>query len=92
MHRELTLIGLCLFMAMPVWAQERIELQGDTVHSNQDAPKALYIVPWRSMSPLTMDGLKIDTMVDEQLEPVDPVVFRRRVQLHKITEKASAQN
>ena len=52
------------------------ELSGMSVLGNQEAPKALVIVPWKSSE--IGDSLGISTMLDDSRQPVDKEVFLGR--------------
>lgn len=65
-------------------AEEVIELQKDAVVGNREAPKALYIVPWRPMAPTDVTGLQIETLLDEELEFINPESFKRKISLHEV--------
>lgn len=77
----LMLISLAAF----VQAEDRIQLQRDSVIGNEESPKALYVVPWRPLNPVGIEGLQIETLLDEQLELIDPETFRRQVELHQVS-------
>ena len=53
-----------LFVVQKVYAEDRIQLERDSVVGNDEAPKALYIVPWRPLNPVGIEGLKIETLLD----------------------------
>ncbi|MDH5547936.1 MAG: hypothetical protein OEZ43_20355 [Gammaproteobacteria bacterium] len=74
-----------------VVAEEKIQLDTDNVIGNEEAPKALYVVPWRPLQPVTAAGLEIESMLDEELELVDPNDFKRKVELYKIKQAASVK-
>jgi hypothetical protein len=52
-------------------------LSGMSVLGNEEAPKSLVIVPWRSSQ--LGDGLGVTNSVDERARPVDKEVFMREV-------------
>jgi hypothetical protein len=58
------------------------ELSGMSIVGNDEAPKSLYIVPWKS-SDL---GVKtsLDMMLTEGDVPVDRDVFRRQIEFYQI--------
>ena len=67
-------------------AEEKVELEG-TVFGNREAPKATYIVPWRPLVPSEVKGLQISTLLNEELELLDPELFKRQVELYKLENK-----
>jgi len=67
-------------------AEERVDLEG-TVFGNREAPKATYIVPWKPLIPVEVKGLEISTLLDEELEFIDPELFKRQVELYKLANE-----
>jgi hypothetical protein len=59
------------------------ELSGMSIVGNDEAPKSLYIVPWKSSE----IGVKtsLDTMLNEGDVPVDRDVFKRQLEFYKIS-------
>lgn len=53
------------------------ELSGMSIVGNDDAPKSLYIVPWKSSEVGVETSLK--TMLNEGDVPVDRDVFKRQI-------------
>ncbi len=62
------------------------ELSGMSIVGNDEAPKALYIVPWKSSEIGAETNL--DMMLNERDVPVDRDVFKRQLEFYKVsTEK-----
>ena len=57
-------------------------LSGMSILGNQEAPKALVIVPWKSSE--IGDSLGISTMLDDSRQPVDRDVFMRELSYYEI--------
>ena len=59
------------------------ELSGMSIVGNDEAPKSLYIVPWKSSE----IGVKtsLDTMLNDGDVPVDRDVFKRQLEFYKIS-------
>lgn len=91
MYRKLVLF-LCvvLFPAVMATAQdldkdnesEAKELSGMSIVGNDEAPKSLYIVPWKS-SEIGVETT-LDMMLNESDVPVDRDVFKRRLEFYQI--------
>ena len=62
---------------------EAKELSGISIVGNDDAPKSLYIVPWKS-SEIGVET-NLDMMVNEGDVPVDRDVFRRRLEFYQVS-------
>ena len=92
MYRKLVLsLFVVLFTAVMVLAQdvdkdeksEAKELSGMSIVGNDEAPKALYIVPWKSSE----IGVKtsLDMMLNEDDVPVDRDVFKRQLEFYQVS-------
>jgi hypothetical protein len=57
-------------------------LSGMSILGNQEAPKALVIVPWKSSQ--LGDTLGISKTLDDGRQPVDKEVFMRQLSYHEI--------
>ena len=92
MNRKL-LLCLCVIMlaAVAAGAQDldnntestTKELSGMSIVGNDEAPKALYIVPWKS-SEIGKETF-LDAMLNEGDVPVDKDVFRRQLEFYKVS-------
>jgi hypothetical protein len=92
MRRTLVLcICLVLFPAVLAAAEdvnsdeqsEAKELSGMSIVGNDEAPKSLYIVPWKS-SELGVET-SLDTMLNEGDVPVDRDVFKRQLGFYYVS-------
>jgi hypothetical protein len=59
------------------------ELSGMSIVGNDEAPKSLYIVPWKS-SELGRET-RLDMMLNEDDVPVDRDVFKRQLEFYKVS-------
>lgn len=57
-------------------------LSGMSILGNEEAPKALVIVPWKSSE--IGDDIDLDDSLDERARPVDKDVFLRELRFHDI--------
>lgn len=55
---------------------------GMSVTGSQEAPKVLYIVPWKTLDAVPAEPY-VSGLLDEVFAPVDPVVFARSVRQHE---------
>ena len=92
MYRALVLcVCALLFCAVAATAEdvsrdeqsEAKELSGMSIVGNDEAPKSLYIVPWKSSEIGAETSL--DTMLNEGDVPVDRVVFKRQLDFYKVS-------
>ena len=93
MYRVLILyFCMTIFATVPVWAKDLLEvetkpgakeLSGMSIVGNDEAPKSLYIVPWKS-SELGRET-NMDMMLNEGDIPVDKDVFRRQLEFYKLS-------
>ena len=59
------------------------ELSGMSIVGNDEAPKSLYIVPWKSSE--IGDETSLNTMLNEKDVPVDVDVFKRQLMFYRIS-------
>ena len=63
--------------------EETKELSGMSIVGNDEAPKSLYIVPWKS-SQIGMET-SLDSMLNEGERPVDRDVFMRQLEFYRVS-------
>jgi len=92
-YRKLALM-LCLLLLFPALAMaqetatepktsEPKELSGMSIVGNDEAPKSLYIVPWKSSE---LGGeTSLNRMLNEADVPVDRDVFMRQLEFYEIS-------
>ncbi|MEJ2158519.1 MAG: hypothetical protein P8X96_24610 [Desulfobacteraceae bacterium] len=59
------------------------ELSGMSIVGNDEAPKSLYIVPWKS-SEIGLETT-LDSMLNEKDTPVDREVFKRQLDFYNVS-------
>ena len=94
MYKRIALcICLVLFATGVVFAEDlkedesssAKELSGMSIVGNDEAPKSLYIVPWKS-SALGAET-SLDITFNEDDRPVDRDVFKRKIEFYEISTK-----
>ncbi len=68
-------------------AEEQMDMQGMAVIGNRELPKALFIVPWKDPDAALAPERPVNSLIDEALEPVDPDVFRRKLDYFNTVHK-----
>ena len=63
-------------------AEETKTLSGISILGNQESPKSLVIVPWKSSEIGDMPGLS--RLLDDSVQPVDKDVFMRELDYYQI--------
>jgi hypothetical protein len=87
------ILGLTLLLAAGVARSEDTTPKGDKVLSgmsivgNDDAPKSLVIVPWKSAG--LGDSLDVWSDLGDERQPVDRDVFMRELDYYQIRAAAS---
>ena len=71
--------------AAPAAAPDAKTLAGISILGNQEAPKSLVIVPWKSSQIGDMPGLS--RLLDDSIRPVDKEVFMRELAYYEIRSK-----
>lgn len=77
----LTLLPAAVALAQDGSAEEPKELSGMSIVGNDEAPKSLYIVPWKSSEIGVETGF--NRMLNEADIPVDPDVFMRQLAFYE---------
>ena len=77
---------LCIGAA-PVFAVDRLDLEGTEIKGNRELPKVLYIVPWKKPLPGDLIGRPVESLLDETLAPLDRDVFRREIRYYRMMTK-----
>lgn len=95
MRQVIALCLLALLFPATLWAEEAKEdvkeISGMSVLGNSDAPKALYIVPWKS-SEIGVETDLTSSLLNEDMVPVDKPVFMRELDFYRVsTEKTGTK-
>lgn len=61
---------------------DRLELESSSVTGNEELPKVMYIVPWKSTDISDLRGKPLNSVMDEEISPVDREVFQRQVKYY----------
>ncbi|WP_226663187.1 hypothetical protein [Microbulbifer aggregans] len=59
-------------------------LSGISIIGNKEAPKSLYIVPWKSSEVGVESGLN-SSLLDPTLQPLDKEVFMRELEFYQLS-------
>lgn len=79
------LILLTFFsFGLPLFAEDRIELESISIIGNKELPKMLYIVPWKTSELPDMNAPPIESLIDEALAPVDRDSFKRKIRYYQV--------
>ena len=70
----------------PQKADEAKALSGISIVGNKEAPKSLFIVPWKS-SELGVETGLTSKLLDEKMQVVDKEVFERELDFYSSTVK-----
>ena len=91
------LLWLCLLLALfgtatakendkgPAAKEQAKELSGMSIIGNEEAPKSLYIVPWKS-SDIGVET-NLNMILDDSAAPVDRDVFMRQLDFYELSTK-----
>jgi len=90
----LTLVSFCSFAiaadkpksATKKKTSEVKELSGISIIGNKEAPKSLYIVPWKN-SEVGVRSSLTSGLLDESMRPVDKEVFMRELNFYELSHK-----
>jgi hypothetical protein len=82
MPRYISLALLLCCVSTLSLAEERLDMEGATVHGNVELPKVLYIVPWQQSELPDIGQPPLESLIDEALSPVDREVFQRQIRYY----------
>ena len=71
-----------------VQAQDEVQMKGMAVIGNSELPKALFIVPWKDPEAALAAEQPVNSLINETLQPVDPDVFRRKLEYFETVRKS----
>jgi|GEM_PF-928962 len=60
------------------------ELSGISIIGNKEAPKSLYIVPWKN-SEVGVRSTLTSGLLDESMRPIDKEVFSRELEFYELS-------
>ena len=82
---------ILVFMSFSVVAEDRKkdttakELSGISIIGNKEAPKSLYIVPWKD-SEVGVESSLNSGLLDETMKPVDKEIFMRELDYYEFSQ------
>jgi len=93
MRQRFSLFLLALLFPVTLAAEEKNEddvkeISGMSVLGNSDAPKSLYIVPWKS-SEIGVETDLTSSLLNEDMVPVDKPVFMRELDFYQVSTEQS---
>lgn len=71
-----------ILLSTPLFAAERLNMEGTKIRGNQELPKVLYIVPWQEAEVPDLSQPPLQSLIDEALTPVDREVFQRKIRYY----------
>ncbi|WP_455375949.1 hypothetical protein [Kaarinaea lacus] len=81
---SLLFVSVCYAKDKPKKADEAKALSGISIVGNKEAPKSLFIVPWKSSELGVETGLS-SKLLDEKMQVVDKEVFERELDFYSST-------
>lgn len=94
MKRKLILVWMTFWFCVPVWAEpkpknegsDEKEVSGMSIVGNNETPKSLVIIPWKSSEIGQENNLK-SNLLNDSLTPVDRDVFLRELEFYKLSNQ-----
>ena len=71
---------------------DRLELESTSVTGNEELPKVMYIVPWKATDVRDLRGKPLNSVMDEEISPVDRDVFQRQVKYYDQLNASGAES
>lgn len=76
--RALLIVFGIMFTSL-LGAQQRLDMDGTAIIGNKELPNVLYIVPWKSAEPVSMQAPPINSVLDDLLNPIERSTFKQQV-------------
>ncbi|TCK17051.1 hypothetical protein DFR30_0271 [Thiogranum longum] len=86
-HIKLLVYILLFCTSSTLQAEETLDLDGMSIIGNRELPKALFIVPWKDPEAALAPDRPVNSLINNSLQPVDPDVFRRKLQYFDTVHK-----
>ena len=84
--RSLVVTGVMLMLPLAAIAEEEVkELSGISIIGNKEAPKSLYIVPWKNSQVGVETTLK-SGLLDDSNRLIDKEVFMRELEFYELSQ------
>ncbi|NOX76441.1 MAG: hypothetical protein GXP17_07490 [Gammaproteobacteria bacterium] len=80
---------LVVLLASVAVAEDRLNLEGDSIVGSRELPKVLYIVPWKSARLGALAGGAGSSSLDTSWEALDRDLFRRQVGYYEMLYSAN---
>lgn len=71
-----------LFIISVVSAEDKLIMDGTSVIGNSEMPNVLYVVPWKKTPQPNLNPELHESLIDDQLKPIDREIFLRRIRHH----------
>lgn len=78
--------GILFLSPFQSQAEEVKELSGISIIGNKEAPKSLYIVPWKN-SEVGVETSLTSGLLDESSKLIDKEVFLRELEFYELSQK-----
>jgi len=84
--RALVITCVLLVLSFRLMAEEEVkELSGISIIGNKEAPKSLYIVPWKN-SQVGVETSLTSGLLDDSNKLIDKEVFMRELEFYELTQ------
>ena len=84
--KRLVLVFALLIASFRLIAEDEVkELSGISIIGNKEAPKSLYIVPWK-ISEVGVETSLTSGLLDESSRLIDKEVFLRELEFYELTQ------
>ncbi len=85
MMKVLIITCVALMMPFSLVAEEVKELSGISIIGNKEAPKSLYIVPWKN-SQVGVETSLNSGLLDDSNKLIDKEVFMRELEFYELSQ------
>ncbi|NOZ52242.1 MAG: hypothetical protein GXP08_03710 [Gammaproteobacteria bacterium] len=67
-------------LAMPLLADDKMQLEISVIKGNRELPKVLYIMPWKRLSNDSVEQkLTLHSLFEDAFDPIEPESFQQHI-------------
>ena len=78
-NRKMLMVLFSLVYSVTSFAEDRINMEGTSVIGNSEMPNVLYVVPWKKTPEPNLNPELHESLIEDQLKPIDRNVFSKRI-------------
>lgn len=78
-NNKIIMAFILILLSKVSMGEDRINMEGTSVIGNSEMPNVLYVVPWKKTPEPNLNPELHESLVEDQLKPIDRNVFRKKI-------------